>query len=406
MLFGIVAAVAMGQTILDGNTQSLEVVTSSSASIDYMVSYVDYGSGTVTPSASQGNIATATTTTWVAAPAASTQRQLRRAAFRNKSTTTANTLTFQKDVSGTNYETYRVTLAPGESVRMDGEGEWQVYDSSGIQRIPATTVIDGRTLTFLKVGAASEAAGITHMLHDRTGVPGSWVPGTPGASGQTRSCNTTSDASAAGAPYLPDPASGGYYLTSATAGVSVSALPLIVDLLWYNTGLTVTTTTAQTVNSGTLPARDNEGATDGEGVYAAILVTTATTNGAAITNMTLDYTDSDGNPGNTGIITSFPATAVLGSFIPFQLAAGDRGVKSIQNVTLGTSLVTGTVSLVLYRPIAFMPSPVANVGGTINVVNAAPAGARVWNGSCLWTGYVATATTANTVQINTQLTVR
>lgn len=406
MLTAALLALASGQTILDGTTQSLEVVTSTSAAVDYVVSYVDYTASAVTPSATQGAITSATTTTWVAAPAASTQRQLRRATFRNKSTTTANTLTFQKDVSGTNYEMYRATLGPGEAVTLDTGGEWKVFDSSGIERIPATTVVDGRTLNFLKIGAANEAAGVLHGLFDRSGVPGGWVPGTPGVNGSSVSCNTTADATKAGAPYLPDPATGGYYLTYASASSTTISVPIVYDLLWYNTGLVVTTTTAQTFTTPTLPARDQEGGTTGEGLQFGVLVTTATTNAAAITNMTAEYTNSDGTGTRTATITSFPATATLGTFVPFQLQAGDRGVQSIQSVTLGTSLVTGAVSIVVYRQVSLTPAMQANGGSSTSLMNAQPAGARLWNGSCLQLSYLPSTTTATTIYWQGQLTVR
>jgi hypothetical protein len=405
MLAAALLALASGQTILEP-THSLEVVTTTTAPIDFMVSYVDYTSTTVTPASSQGAITSATTTTWVAAPSAGTQRQLRRAAFRNKSTTTANRLTFQKDVSGTNYETYQVSLAPGESVRMDGDGEWQVYDSAGIQRVPATTVIDGRTVNILKVGATNEAAGIIHGLFDRTGTPGAWVPGTPGVNGSSVSCNTTADATKAGAPYLPNPASGGYYLTAAIANANTVSVPIVYDLLWYNTGLVVTTTTAQLFTTPTWAARDQEGGTTGEGLQFGIMVTTATTNAAAITNMTAEYTNSDGTGTRTATIASFPATAALGTIVPFQLAAGDRGVQSIQSVTLGTSLLTGAVSVIVFRQVAATPMTVANGGGANNLLNAQPAGARLWNGTCLQSSYLPSTTTATTLVWQGQLTVR
>lgn len=405
-MLSLVISLALSQTILDSTTKSLEVVTTTTAAVDYTVSFVDYTSTTVTPADTQGAITTATTTTYVSAPGASTQRQLRRASFRNKSTNSSNKLTFQKDVSGTNYELYSVTLAPGESVKLDAEGEWHVFGSDGIERVAGSTAIDGRTISWLKVGATSEAVGLWQLQNKDTGVPGAWVPGTPGVNGDAVSCNATADAAIAGAPYLPDPSSGNYYLVSATAAASVAGMPFVMDLIWFNTGLTVTTTTAQAITPPTLGARDADGSTNGEGWQAAILVTTATTNASAVTNTTLSYTDSDGNAGNTATISSFPATAVAGAFVPFQLAAGDRGIRTIASVTLGTSYGGGAISLVLYRPLAYVSAPVANIGGTINVVNASPGGTKVWNGSCLNVGYLASATTATTLNLNAQLVVR
>lgn len=396
---------AYASTILIGTTDSMEVVTSSTSAIDYVVSYVDYTSSAATPGSTAGAITTATTTTFVAAPGASTQRQLKRVNFRNKGAA-SNTLTIQKDISATNYEMYSTTLAPDDTLTIDSEGERHVYGSDGLEKFPSTTVIDGRTQTWFKVGATSEAAGLWQLQNKDTGVPGAWVPGTPGVNGDAVSCNTTADATIAGAPYLPDPATGNYYLTAATGATNVAGMPFLMDLIWYNTGLTVTTTTAQNVTLPTLPSRDADGSTNGEGWFAAILVTTATTNGSAVTNTTLSYTDSEGNAGNTATISSFPATAVAGAFIPFQLAAGDRGIRNIASVTLGTSYVTGAISLVLYRPIVYVSAPVANIGGTISVVNAAPAGVKLWNGTCLNVGYLASATTATTLNLNANLTVR
>jgi hypothetical protein len=116
-----------------------------------------------------------------------------------------------------------------------------------------------------------------------------------------------------------------------------------------NSGLVVTTTTAQAITPVAIPARDTFDTANGDGVLAGFLVTTATTNAGAITNMTISYTNSAGVAGRTGTVTSFPATAVIGSFIPVNLQAGDKGIQSVQSVTFGTSLAAGAVSLVLYR---------------------------------------------------------
>jgi len=387
------------------STDSLELVTSAACTLDVVVSYVDYTSSAATPGAQVTAITTATTTTVLSAPAASTQRQVKRLNARNKSTT-ACTVTMQRDVSATNYELYSTSLGADDTFTIDSEGERHVYGSDGLEKISGTNSIDGRTIAWLKVGATSEAVGLWQLQLKDTGMPGAWVPGTPGVNGDAVSCNTTADAAIAGAPYLPDPATGNYFLTAFTAGMSVAGMAGLFDVIWYNTGLTVTTTTAQAITQPTLAARDVEGSTNGDGWMVGILVTTATTNASAVTNTTMSYTNSDGTAGRTATITSFPATAVAGAFIPFQLQGGDAGVRSIQSVTLGTSYGGGAISLVHYRPIAYVSSPVANIGGTINVVNSAPTGVKLWNGTCLAPGYLASATTAVTSNLNAQLTVR
>ncbi len=68
---------------------------------------------------------------------------------------------------------------------------------------------------------------------------------------------------------------------------------MLLDYLWINTGLVVTTLTAQAITPVSLPARDMFETTNGDGVIAGILVTTATTNAAVIANTTISYTNSD-----------------------------------------------------------------------------------------------------------------
>jgi hypothetical protein len=125
---------------------------------------------------------------------------------------------------------------------------------------------------------------------------------------------------------------------------------MLADRLWHNSGITVTTTTAQTVNSVAFPARDVNGSTNGDGVLVAI-EWSATSGNGLITNTTMSYTNSDGTAGRTATLPTVLAGMSVGSFIPFQLAAGDTGVRSIQTLTLGTTYASGTIHLVAYRPV-------------------------------------------------------
>jgi hypothetical protein len=311
--------------------------------------------------------------------------------------TAAQTVTIQKDVSGTNYEIIpSVTLSADERIEyVDGQG-FSVCDAYGRkkQQIPLSVGTTGRATEFYKIGATSEAAGVRVSYHAASGVPGAFAPGTPGLAGRTTDGTTTTDA---GCIPIWTP-TGSLYLTGFDCAAGVVCQLTLRDWLWINTGAVVTTTTGQTVNSVTLPARDLNGSTNGEGIYAAILVTTATTNAGAVTNMTLTYTNSDGTGSRTATMASFPATAVAGTFVPFQLAAGDRGIRSIQTHTLGTSLVTGAVSLVMYRTVAAAAITTANVGSVGSLsLNAAQPGVRLYNGSCLIPVTLPSATTANNI---------
>ncbi len=202
---------------------------------------------------------------------------------------------------------------------------------------------------FRKASSAVEAADILSSTFYETGEPGAAAAPTPGLNGAALTTY-------AGQIPFSNPASGNTYLwqwqpvASDSGGTALTHIvSYLLDRLWHNSGIVATTTTAQSITSGAMPARDVNGSTNGEGLMAALEVSAATTNAAAITTITLNYTNQAGTAGRTGTIASFPATAAVGTFVPFRLDAGDTGIRSIEGITLGTSLVTGTVHLVVYR---------------------------------------------------------
>ena len=398
LILALVVLPLEASVLLTATTEILELTTSSTSSTDYTVSYVDHTSSTFTPGSTQGNITTATTTTILSAPAASTQRQVKLITVRNKGTA-SQTVILKKDISGTEYFiTGAVSLFPGDFLTLDSNGDFNVISSGGTSRVSNTNFegYNGIEFEVIKAGTANEAAGVRYGYMKDAGLPGAWVPGTPGVNGATLDCSSTSGATTAGSYYIQNPATGSLFLTGAQVALSTTGLIQLVDPIWYNTGLTVTTTTAQSITLPTLPNRDLYGTNNGEGWNAAIYVTTATTNGSPVTNTTLSYTDSDGNTGNTATIPSFPATAVVGSWIPFHLAAGDRGIRDIASVTLGTSYVTGAISLVLYRVLNSQTNIAAYAGGTSPLRDLKP-GIRVYNGSCIWYTSVIQSTTNTSI---------
>ena len=397
--------------LLTNTTHILELLTTAAVSLDYYVSYADNTSSAFTPGVSSGNINTATTTTILSAPAASTQRQVKFLTLRNRSSTSSQGVTLKYDVSGTEqYITADITLAAGEVLEYNDGTGFIIRARNGNPRTVDTTTVGytGIPLGFYKIGTASEAVGVKYAYAKDSGLPGAWSPGTPGLNGYWTDASQTSNAtnpvgaSQTGSPQLQNPASGSLYLNRLGITTSVAHFIDVWDLIWYNTGAVVTTTTAQTITmpATSKPARDNYGTTNGEGWIAGIYVTTATTNAGAVTNTTISYTNSDGTAGRTGTIASFPATAVAGTLVLFQLAAGDRGIRSIESITLGTSYVAGAISVVLLRPLASVPNPVANVGGIMNKLTSDPTGIKLYNGTALWLSYTSSATTATTLAGN------
>jgi hypothetical protein len=171
---------------------------------------------------------------------------------------------------------------------------------------------------------------------------------------------------------------------------------LFFDVLWVNSGIVVTTTTAQSITTPTLPARDVNGTTNGEGCMIAILCTAAVGLAAVASNATVSYTNSDGTAGRTATLSAIvgsqaPATPVIGTIIWFNLAAGDKGVRSIQSITLGTTWVSGTISLMITRDIATIGTTIPNVSA--QKIIGTP-GIRLYNGTCMLHCIIASATTA------------
>lgn len=389
--------------LLDATTKALEMETSAAISTDYVVSYADHTTTTFTPGMNQGNVSTATTTTILSAPAASTQRQVKWASVRNRSTTTAQTVTLKLDVSGTEYHIGpAVTLQPGEALRVGADGGATVFAAtSGLPKMQATEFAGygAQVLEFFKIGGTSEAVAVRYGYANQSGLPGAWVPGTPGLNGAATNCDAAAGAATMGAPVITDPAAGSLFITMGSATTTVAHYVQFLDIVWYNTGLVMTTTTNQAITQPTLPSRDAAGTNNGAGWNAGLFVTTITGNVGAITNTTMTYTDQSGNGGATATMASFPVSGVAGTLVPFQLAAGDTGVRSIQGVTLGTSYVSGAMSLVHYRTIVSVPSLVANVGGAgLPTTPFTTPGIRIYNDTCLWPIYIASSTTATNLE--------
>lgn len=213
---------------------------------------------------------------------------------------------------------------------------------------------------FVKNAFTGEAAGHWHNLGVVAGNPGVWTLGAPGMAGVAVVANALG-----GALRFDNPTSGAAYLAKLVAALGANIIGLMIyDLLWYQSGIAEATTTEQAVNSVAFPARDIAGSVNGDGVEAWLHTTTVTGNGTEINNTTLNYTNQAGTAARSASFAyNWPISAVAGTMVPFGLQGSDRGVRSIQGVTLGTSYVSGQVELVGIRRIAsvFLPASGADV---------------------------------------------
>lgn len=116
--------------ILKATTETIKVITSTGADVDYVVSYSDLTTE-ANDSTSFGKITTATTTTILAAPAASTQRMVLTLSLVNIEASTDENVTIYIDNSGTSYRVFKGDILRGEQLLyVKGEG-WNRYNAAG-----------------------------------------------------------------------------------------------------------------------------------------------------------------------------------------------------------------------------------------------------------------------------------
>lgn len=380
---------------LTSTSDLIRVTTSAASQIEVHASYVDFNGTAVTPGRTNTPyITTATTTTVVPSPGSGVQRNIKHLNITNDHASVACVITVEHTDGTTAEELISVTLLSGENMVLGEDGRWTHYDANGAVYPPAGKgAYDGYPAVFMKSGTAADTIGYWYCTSKDAGFPGAWSPGTPGINGRVTDGTTSGDF---GSIPIKSPATGSNYLTELTMGASVNHSHMFFDVLWVNSGIAVTTTTAQSITTPTLPARDVNGTTNGEGCMIAMLTTTANTNAAVISNSTVSYTNSDGTSGRTATLTAIagsqiPATPVVGTIVWFNLQAGDRGVRSIESITLGTSLGAGAVSLMICRDLAEIGTSLVNVQFTRKLSEP---GVRLYNGTCMLHCVLASATTA------------
>ncbi len=381
--------------LLTTTSDVVRVVTSAAAnSINCHASWMDTNGTTVTPGRQNTIISTATTTTVVPSPGSGVTRNLKGLYITNDSVGTSCIVSVDHFDGTTQVELISFIMLPGENLGYREDGSWIHRDAQGAEYPPAGLgAYNGSSVGFMKAGTAAEASGYWYCTSKDGGFPGAWNPGTPGLNGRVTDGTQTADA---GCVPIANPTTGANYLTEVNMAATVNHSHLFFDVLWVNSGIAVTTTTAQAITTPTLPARDINGTTNGEGCMIGLLVTTTNTNASSIANTTVTYTNSDGVGSRTATLTAIagsqiPSTPVVGTMIWFNLAAGDKGVRSIQSITLGTSLGAGTVSLMICRDIAKIGTTIPNVSA--QKIIGAP-GIRLYNGSCILHCVLASAATS------------
>lgn len=226
----------------------------------------------------------------------------------------------------------------------------------------AITTLDGLVagllppVQFYKVTGTMKAAGLSHSLFYSAGIPGAATASSAGIGGESLT-------SYAGQLPFPGSVGGTNVYVARMEGAHTSSLGnvALLDRLWQNSGYSVTSTSSQTFTSfATIPARDVNASTNGEGVMVAMEVTG--TLGAGTPTITVTYTNSAGTGSRTGTIGPITTTSTAGTWYPMALQAGDKGVRSIQSAQNSATMTSGSVSFVMFREVTSMPLPAANFG--------------------------------------------
>jgi hypothetical protein len=231
--------------------------------------------------------------------------------------------------------------------------------------------LPGQTLLFLKSVATANANVWYSPWLQSGGLPAAGAIPSSGLAG-----DIPTDATA-GAPLFVSPTSGNTYLARLavqSSGLNTGYPTLAVyDRLWHNSGINVTITTPQTINSVALTRPSSAG--DGAEVWLDNYVAVGSTTPV----VTLAYTNSAGTGSRTATVVSTLVSGI-NTTRPFTLTAGDTGVRSIQTYTANATFTSGTIGLVLRRQLTMLPV----THGVLTVVDAIGLGLpRVYDDACL-----------------------
>lgn len=253
------------------------------------------------------------------------------------------------------------------------------------------TTIDGLVAgaqaprSFLKALTGILVAFRAHSLFYTAGIPGPGSAPTPGIGGEVLTTLT-------GQIPFTNPSSGNTYLSRFAAMAPIAGQLVLADRLWQNSGLDVTLLTEQTfTSSAQIPARDMNGANAGDGVFAGVEVSTQT--GAGTPTLTLKYTNESNVAGKTATnVIATAASAIAGSFYQIGLAAGDKGIRKAESLTLSGTWTSGTIHVVLYRVIATLDLQ-ANIPNALDALSGAMA--RMYDNSVPFLFFIPVTTTSS-----------
>ncbi len=153
--------------ILKLPAETLTLTATTSANIDYSVAYADITTSTFVPGSNEGTMNLSTSpATILAAPAGSTQRQVKLISIVNHDVT-SNTVTIKKLITATNYTlSPNLTLLAGESLQFIDSQGWVYYDATGKVKPAITAAGSNNQIQYNNSGG--QLAGDSRLTYDPT----------------------------------------------------------------------------------------------------------------------------------------------------------------------------------------------------------------------------------------------
>jgi len=182
------------------------------------------------------------------------------------------------------------------------------------------------------------------------------------------------------------------WLVGANALGSAAGVFVLYDRLYQYGGLSCTTSADQTV-MGTTPANPITRNTGGVGNFIAYELQAANT--GTQTTITATYTDDAGNSSSVTPTTLIGGTGfnLAQRFQIMPLANGDKGVRAVEKVKLTAALTTGTFSIVIGRPLAYLPVSLAGVSVVRDFTTGFPSIPKIDDAACLAWYFIPASTT-------------
>jgi hypothetical protein len=218
------------------------------------------------------------------------------------------------------------------------------------------TTLDGyiaavkQLLTWMKTGTRTLVAAMPYTVFDIAGNPGAGTL----AIGNTANGIVPVDTDN-GYPIIESFGGSNGYLSRVDFSSSVACRIALFDRVFAAGAYAVAadvSLSSQPSYSGRLPNTDYKGLQLWiEGVVVSV----------GVPNVQIDYLDQDGNAGDTGVIATINNLPV-GRMFQMPLASGDSGIQKITRVRVTVSTGSGTLNVMVLRPLWTGRVAVANAG--------------------------------------------